>query len=287
MDRSSPPDEQSASVHNPPALSSSRRVEEDIRSIPGVVGCRIVWDREGRISEIHVVSSGERPAKMVARDVQSLLLVNHDLAVPYQKVSVVATPQPPGRAASPRAPRPRPLDPEADLAPAPGPPAAPPREAGAGAAGAALRPAEAAVQEPERQEAGGVFWTLEGLLLRPREGQLEVKAYVTGRSGERVSGQSVGSARGEESALLGARAVVAALAGQGPAAGAAVAWVDLAGPVSSPVVVVGINWTLPGTRAEVRWGVGSAPMRGNAVLAGALAALEAMGKLSSERAAGL
>lgn len=72
-----------------------------------------------------------------------------------------------------------------------------------------------------------------------------------------------------------------ALAGRWePSRWTTVDWVDLAGPLASEAVVVAVTRTLPGQPAQARGATGSAPVQGDTAVAGALAALEALGKLS-------
>lgn len=244
-----------------------------------MVDCRVVWDREGRISEIHVVASGERPAKMIARDIQTLLLVHHNLAVPYQKVSIV----------SPSRPVPRTSTPPARPSPAAGEPVqreAPLRE-GAPAAGVPA-PAGAAEEEgelgfpPLPPPVGSPGWSLESVQLRLDVGRAEVTATLVHEDGRRLQGVSAGLATQYGMALAGARAVVEALAAGSETHGwTTLDWVDLAGPVSSRVVVASVSRSVPGPPWRARSGVGAAPLRGDAAAAGALAALEALGKVSS------
>lgn len=239
----------------------------------------MVWDREGHVSEIHVIATGERSAKMIARDIQSLLLVNHDLSVPYQKVSIVSPGRPPERPA--RAGAVRALRTAEPAETAAGPEALAAEEAEAAAPEEAAEPPAlpgAAVQAPP--SAAG--WRLEGVQIRLLESRLEVVADLVSDSGERIQGRSAGPATPEGMAALGARAVVEAVAARRePAEWLQVHWVDLAGPLLSQAVVVALTRTERGRPREARWGLGVAPVQGNAAMAGALAALEALGKLLS------
>ncbi|MBE3598736.1 MAG: hypothetical protein IMX02_08065 [Limnochordaceae bacterium] len=293
-------------------MPAERQLEELIETIEGVVGCRVLWDREGRPSEIHVVVTGERPPKLVVRDIQTLLLVHFNVSIPHQKVSVVVTrsrgaseggprsrmaarPGPPpgpapvveGRAGpvrepleeaeGPLEPRPEPSEPVGQALP--GPPPLPP---------AAQRP----MVSPPLPAAVAVRpefpWRLESVTMRMAPGETEVSVALS--DGE--SRQATGSARGPQgeslASLLGARAVVDALGGRLPGGGPAVLhWVDVAGPSSAPAVVVMVLQAPAGAPSRPRWASGSSPLSDNAALAGALAALEALAKLSPPEGAGL
>lgn len=239
-----------------------------------MAGCRVVWDREGQVSEIHVIATGERSAKMIARDIQSLLLVNHNLTVPHQKVSIVNLGRPADRAGRAGISQTSALAMEAGEAGTAPVAAADAEEAPRRAA----RPVEAATAA---RPATGFGWKLEGLQLRLLEGRVEVAAQLVSDEGERVQGRSAGPATREGLAVLGARAVVEAMAERWkPSRWVTIQWVDLAGPLVSQAVVVAITRTPPGRPWDARWGVGAAPVQGDTAVAGALAALEALGKLS-------
>lgn len=169
-----------------------RAIEDDIRTIPGVVDCRVVWDSEGQLSEVHVIARGERPAKMIARDIQTLLLVNHDLTVPYQKVSIVNLGRPPrraGRAPGPQAPD-RAMEPQ-------GPAPETPHTGAAGSGAPAGTAAALSTQTPAATRSApslppALPWHLEGVQLRLREGQVEVTVQLVSDTGDRVQGRSLG-----------------------------------------------------------------------------------------------
>lgn len=70
----------------PAARPELRRLEADLKRIPGVTSARIVGAGP---SEIHVVSTGERPAKQLVRDIQSLAAAGHGVTIDHRIVSVV------------------------------------------------------------------------------------------------------------------------------------------------------------------------------------------------------
>jgi hypothetical protein len=65
------------------------RAEGYVNRIEGVVSCRISADETGVITEIHVVTSSEKPRKLLARDVESCLKVTLGMNVDHRKISIV------------------------------------------------------------------------------------------------------------------------------------------------------------------------------------------------------
>lgn len=65
------------------------RAEAHVTRIQGVVSCRISADETGVVTEIHVVTTSEKPPKLVARDVESCLKVTLGMNVDHRKISVV------------------------------------------------------------------------------------------------------------------------------------------------------------------------------------------------------
>lgn len=62
-------------------------LEEHLLKVPGVRNVRVVGDSAP--SEIHIVASGERPAKQIVRDVQSLAQASFGMPIDHRIVSVV------------------------------------------------------------------------------------------------------------------------------------------------------------------------------------------------------
>lgn len=249
-----PQEAQAAEVARAP---SEEEMEALIRSIGGVQGCRVVRDRRGGVSEVHVVSAGARPPKMLVRDIQSLLLVRFGVSIPYQKVSVVAL-RPSAGSRTPRA---------GDESPA----------GLTGAEGEEPRPTSILPQGR-----GDFGWRLAGLELWVDGGVLRVRVRLEHPDGRSATGESAGPYSAEESAALGARAVVDAVSlSQDPPMGAGVSlqWVDFAGPAISRSVVVAVARAGDGASPPGRSASASHPAEGNVTLAGALAALEALAKL--------
>jgi hypothetical protein len=64
-------------------------LEEDLRRVAGVQAVSVVTGPDGTPTEVHVLAETGRPAKQIVRDVQSLALARHDLAIDHRIVSVV------------------------------------------------------------------------------------------------------------------------------------------------------------------------------------------------------
>jgi hypothetical protein len=63
-------------------------VEQALTGLRDVRSARIVTDDAGGILEIHVVSDSSRSAKLVARDVESMLVAKIGISVDHRKISV-------------------------------------------------------------------------------------------------------------------------------------------------------------------------------------------------------
>ena len=68
-----------------------QRAEELISSLTGVVSARITATESGSVDAIHVLVTGETPAKQVVRNVESALMAQLGLRVDHRKISVAAT----------------------------------------------------------------------------------------------------------------------------------------------------------------------------------------------------
>ena len=75
-----------------------QRAEELIASLKDVVSVRITATESGSVDAIHVLVTGETPAKAVVRNIESALMAQLGLRVDHRKISVAAT----ARAATPR-----------------------------------------------------------------------------------------------------------------------------------------------------------------------------------------
>ncbi len=65
------------------------KAQEAVMRIVGVQSCQIVTNSEDEIVEIHVVATAVKPAKFVARDVESCLKAVMGIDVDYRKIGVV------------------------------------------------------------------------------------------------------------------------------------------------------------------------------------------------------
>lgn len=74
-----------------------QRAEELIASLKDVVSVRITATDSGSVDAIHVLVTGETPAKAVVRNIESALMAQLGLRVDHRKISVAAT----ARAATP------------------------------------------------------------------------------------------------------------------------------------------------------------------------------------------
>ena len=63
-------------------------VEQVLTGLKDVRSARIIADGAGGILEVHVVADTERSAKMVARDVESMLVAKVGLSIDHRKISV-------------------------------------------------------------------------------------------------------------------------------------------------------------------------------------------------------
>jgi hypothetical protein len=65
------------------------RAEDLIMRLRDIQSCKIATDEEGRIAEIHVVAMSDRPAKMIARDIETCLNAQLGISIDYRKIGVV------------------------------------------------------------------------------------------------------------------------------------------------------------------------------------------------------
>jgi len=68
-----------------------QKAEELIASLTGVVSAKITATETGAVDTIHVLVTGETPAKQVVRNVESALMAQLGLRVDHRKISVAAT----------------------------------------------------------------------------------------------------------------------------------------------------------------------------------------------------
>lgn len=86
---------QSAHSDDHPVIAGTvlplKRAEELIASLQGVVSARIVPTESGGVDTIHVLTTGETPAKQMVRNVESALMAQLGMRVDHRKVSVAVT----------------------------------------------------------------------------------------------------------------------------------------------------------------------------------------------------
>jgi hypothetical protein len=89
------PSQQPAPSEKNPAIAGSvlplQRAEELIASLKDVVSARITATETGAVDAIHVLVTGETPAKAVVRNIESALMAQLGLKVDHRKISVAAT----------------------------------------------------------------------------------------------------------------------------------------------------------------------------------------------------
>ena len=87
------PHQQSAPQNSPIAGSvlPLQRAEELIASLQDVVSVRITATDSGSVDAIHVLVTGDTPAKQVVRNIESALMAQLGLRVDHRKISVAAT----------------------------------------------------------------------------------------------------------------------------------------------------------------------------------------------------
>lgn len=68
--------------------SRIRDCENLIRQVRGVISSQIVKDKDGEISEIHVLADASRSPKQVVRDIESAVLVQLNVELDHKKISV-------------------------------------------------------------------------------------------------------------------------------------------------------------------------------------------------------
>src|SRR5437764_15375091 len=66
-----------------------REVEKELCRVPEVSAARIVEDEIGRPVEVHILSSRDKHAKQIVRDVQSVAMATFGLELDRRLVSVV------------------------------------------------------------------------------------------------------------------------------------------------------------------------------------------------------
>ncbi len=70
-------------------MPSVSDLEQTLSQVQGVYAARVVYDPEHEVSEVHLVTSTERPPKSLVRDIETLVFVKHGVKIDYRKVSLV------------------------------------------------------------------------------------------------------------------------------------------------------------------------------------------------------
>lgn len=69
-------------------MEQIQEIEELIVQLPSIITCKIIKDEEGKIIEIHILSSKERSPKQISRDVQSTLIAKWGIQVDHKIISI-------------------------------------------------------------------------------------------------------------------------------------------------------------------------------------------------------
>lgn len=89
------PSQPSATSGSSPLIAGSvlplQRAEELIATLKDVVSARITATESGAVDAIHVLVTGDTPAKAVVRNIESALMAQLGLKVDHRKISVAAT----------------------------------------------------------------------------------------------------------------------------------------------------------------------------------------------------
>jgi hypothetical protein len=64
-------------------------VEQSLRSVPGVMGARIVPGFDRQVDELHVLTTIDKQAKQAVRDVQTVLMARYGVPTDHRVISVV------------------------------------------------------------------------------------------------------------------------------------------------------------------------------------------------------
>lgn len=70
------------------SLPDAVTLEQDLLTIPGIRGARVILSDDG-IGEIHVAVSPRRAPKRVVRDIESFLIVRYAYRIDYRRISLV------------------------------------------------------------------------------------------------------------------------------------------------------------------------------------------------------
>jgi hypothetical protein len=66
-----------------------QEIESEITSLSGVISVHVVLSPDGlEIDEVHVVATHDRTPKQIVRDIETLILNNHDIRIDHKKISI-------------------------------------------------------------------------------------------------------------------------------------------------------------------------------------------------------
>lgn len=74
---------------NAAAIADVDVLQKELAALPDVRAVRVVTGSSGRLTEVHVVSDGDRSPKQIVRDVQTLAAASFDVEIDHRIVSVV------------------------------------------------------------------------------------------------------------------------------------------------------------------------------------------------------
>ncbi len=66
------------------------KAQELVTRVRGISSCRISTDGGGEVTEVHVVATGTKSPKLIARDVETLLKAEMGIDLDYRKIGVVS-----------------------------------------------------------------------------------------------------------------------------------------------------------------------------------------------------
>ena len=64
------------------------KIENEIKKLDGVIGCKVVGNNEKDITEIHLLTYDKRNPKQISRDVETLLLSMFEISIDYKIISI-------------------------------------------------------------------------------------------------------------------------------------------------------------------------------------------------------
>jgi len=62
-------------------------IEKSIKKLSEVKGAKVVYS-EGEISEVHILASDHKSAKQLIRDIESIVMVDHNIKIDHKVISI-------------------------------------------------------------------------------------------------------------------------------------------------------------------------------------------------------